>query len=157
MGVQTTYNFGINKGVAGGLFDIAPYENNTYMVKGAVAFGTGVVSSDGLNVTVPTADSATADFAGITMNGFTTQQDMKGNVTVEDGQSIGVLKYGNAWAVLGKNAVPGRNKEVYLLISDEEAGCFTTTEDTGSKIQIKANYLDGADNGIAPVRFYNQK
>lgn len=157
MGVQTAYNFGMQKGVPGGLYDIAPYENHTYIVSGTVTFGIGVVSSDGCIATVPTADSTVENFAGMAMNGFTTQQDMKGNVVVEDGQSIGVLKYGNAWGVLGKNAVPARNKDVYLITSGEEAGYFTTTEDASTKIALKASFIDQADNGIAPVRFYNQK
>lgn len=157
MGVQTAYNFSMQKGVPGGLYDIAPYENHTYVVSGAVTFGIGVVSNDGCTAAVPAADSTVENFVGMTMNGFTTQQDMKGNIVVEEGQSIGVLKYGNAWGVLGKNAEPARNKDVYLITSGEEAGCFTTTEDTSTKIPLKASFINRADNGIAPMRFYNQK
>ena len=54
MGVQTSYNYGICKGIAGGLYDITNYENNTFITPGGIPFGYGVVKG--------TSPEATSNF-----------------------------------------------------------------------------------------------
>lgn len=154
MGVQTSYNYGIPKGIAGGLYDITGYENNTFVTPGGIPFGYGVVKGTvpGTDIALPDSESTAADFEGVVQNGFTTMQDMKGNAVPEEGQSIGVLKTGKIWSVVGAKAEPGYGKPVYLITDGEEAGRFTTEEDTSTKILLPAVYIDAADNGIAPVR-----
>lgn len=154
MGVQTSYNYGTSKGIAGGLYDITSYENNTFITPGGIPFGSGVMkgATPGSDVKLPDADSTAEDFEGVVQNGFTTMQDMKGNAVPESGQSIGVLKQGKIWGIVGKAAVPAYDKPVYLITSGDEAGRFTTKEDTSTKIALPARFISGADNGIAPIR-----
>lgn len=40
MGVQTSYNYGISKGIAGGLYDLTYYENNTFITPGEIPLDT---------------------------------------------------------------------------------------------------------------------
>lgn len=154
MGAQTSYGFKTARGIAGGLYDITGYENNTFTTPGGIPFGYGVVKgkNPGSDVKLPDADSTTGDFEGVVQNGFTTMQDTKGNAVPEKDQSIGVLKQGKIWAVVGKAAVPAYDKPVYLIVAGDEAGRFTTGEDTSEKLALPARFIDGADNGIAPIR-----
>ncbi|MFG6334794.1 MAG: hypothetical protein K1W20_04885 [Lachnospiraceae bacterium] len=154
MGAQTSYGYKTAKGIAGGLYDITTYENNTFTTPGGVPFGYGVVKGEnpGSDVKLPDADSTAEDFEGVVQNGFTTMQDNEGNAVPEKGQSIGVLKQGKIWAVVGEAAVPAYDKPVYLIVTGDEAGRFTTKEDTSEKLALPARFVGGADNGIAPIR-----
>lgn len=154
MGVQTTYNYGISKGIAGGLYDITYYENNTFITPGGIPFGYGVVkgATPGSDIKLPAADSKAADFEGVTQNGFTTQQDMQGNAVPVKGESMGVLRTGKIWAAVGENAVPAYDKPVYLIVSGDEAGRFTTEEDQSEKVLLPAKFILEKDGGIAPIR-----
>lgn len=154
MGVQTSYDYGIAKGIAGGLYDLTYYENNTFITPGGIPFGYGVVRGaiPGSDIKLPDTGSKAEDFEGITQNGFTTMQDMKGNAIAEEGQSMGVLRTGKIWAVVGKAAQPAYEKPVYLITDGEEAGRFTTEEDESTKIQLSAKYISKKDNGLAPIR-----
>lgn len=155
MGVQTSYNYGIQKGIAGGLYDISVYENNTYITPGGIPFGYGVVKgkNPGSDVKLPDANSKAEDFEGVVQNGFTTMQDMQGNCVPEKNQSIGVLRSGKIWGILGKAAEPAYDKAVYLVTDGEEAGCFTTEEDTAStKILLPCKFINEKDSGLAAIR-----
>ncbi len=155
MGVQTSYNYGIPKGIAGGLYDITYYENNTYITPGGISFGYGIVkgAKPGVDVKLPDAASKAEDFEGIVQNGFTTMQDMEGNAIPEKGQSIGVLKTGKIWCIVGAAAEPAYGKPAYLIIDGDEAGCFTTEEDTSStKVLLDSRFISGKDGNIAPIR-----
>lgn len=155
MGVQTSYNYGIPKGIAGGLYDITCYENNTFITPGGIPFGYGVVkgANPGTDIVLPDTESKAEDFEGVVQNGFTTMQDMKGNAVPEAGQSVGVLRTGKIWAAVGAKAEAAYDKPAYLITDGEEAGRFTTEEDTAStKILLPVRFIEAADNGIAPVR-----
>ncbi len=154
MGVQTSYDYGIQKGIVGGLYDITNYENNTFITPGGIPFGYGVVKgpNPGSDVVLPDTESKPEDFEGIVQNGFTTMQDMKGSAIPEKGQSIGVLRTGKIWVAVGENAEPAYDKPVYLITDGEEAGRFTTEEDESKKILLPAKFIDGKDSGIAPIR-----
>ena len=156
MGVQTSYNYGISKGIAGGLYDITSYENNTYITPGGIPFGYGVVkgTNPGVDVKLPDESSKAADFEGIVQNGFTTMQDMKGNAVPEKDQSIGVLRSGKIWGVVGEAAEPAYDAPVYLIISGEEAGKFTTEKEESTTILLSCKFIGTADNGIAPIRVH---
>lgn len=155
MGVQTSYEYGISKGIAGGLYDITGYENNTYVTPGKIPFGYGVVkgANPGTDIRLPDKDSKQADFEGVVQNGFTTMHDMNGKAIPESGQSVGVLRTGKIWGVVGEAAKPAYDKAVYLITDGEEAGRFTTVEDEEStKVLLTAKFIDEKDNGIAPIR-----
>lgn len=154
MSVQTSYNYEISQGIAGGLYDIASYESNTRIAVEEISFGRGLVAGDrlGENVKLPTLNSKVEDFEGVAMNGFTTQQDLKGNVIVEKGQNIGVLYRGKIWVVVSDEANPVYKEKVYLITDGENKGCFTTEADaeSTSKIPLNAEYIAGKNHGLAP-------
>lgn len=154
MGVQTSYDYGIAKGIAGGLYDLTYYENNTFITPGGIPFGYGVVRGTvpGSDIKLPDAGSKAEDFEGVAQNGFTVMQDMKGAAVLEEGQSMGVLRTGKIWAAVGKEAQPAYEKPVYLITDGEEAGRFTTEEDGSTKILLQARYISERDNGLAPIR-----
>ena len=131
MGVQTSYNYGICKGIAGGLYDITNYENNTFITPGGIPFGYGVVKGTvpGSDIKLPSAASTAADFEGVTQNGFTTQQDMQGNAVPAEGESMGVLRSGKIWAVLGTASERAYDNAAYMIARGEETGRITTDED----------------------------
>lgn len=158
MGVQTSYNYGISKGIAGGLYDISGYENNTFITPGGIPFGYGVVkgANPGVDVKLPDTDSKAVDFEGIVQNGFTTMQDMDGKAVPEKDQSIGVLRSGKIWCAVGTAAQPTYDKTVYLITDGKEAGRFTTEEDESAKILLPLRFLDERDDDIAPVRVTGQ-
>lgn len=158
MGVQTSYNYGISKGMVGGLYDISYYENNTFITPGGIPFGYGVVkgANPGVDVKLPDTGSKAADFEGIVQNGFTTMQDMNGKAIPEKDSSIGVLRVGKIWGAVGAAAAPAYDRPVYLITEGEEAGRFTTEEDTSTKILLPLRFIDEKDDDIAPIRVTGQ-
>lgn len=158
MGVQTSYNYGISKGMAGGLYDISYYENNTFTTPGGIPFGYGVVkgANPGVDVRLPDTGSKAADFEGIVQNGFTTMQDMNGKAVPEKDSSIGVLRTGKIWGAVGAKAQPAYDKPVYLITDGDEAGRFTTEEDASTKLLLPLRFIDEKDDDIAPIRVTGQ-
>ncbi|MCI8984757.1 MAG: hypothetical protein HFI60_02225 [Lachnospiraceae bacterium] len=158
MGVQTSYNYGISKGMVGGLYDITYHETNTFITPGGIPFGYGVVNGTnlGVDVRLPDAESKAADFEGIVQNGFTTMQDMNGKAIPEKDQSIGVLRIGKIWCAVGAAAKPAYDKPAYLITDGDEAGRFTTEEDTATKILLPLRFIDEKDDDIAPIRVTGQ-
>lgn len=163
MSAQTSYGFATQRGISGGLFDISPYAINTRLneeVDGALAFGMGVVkgTSVGLQVKKPGATTTIADFEGITMNGFSTQQSIAGAVALQNNVGVGVLEWGKAWVLYAANALPGYGKDLYLIISGAEAGKFTTADDASTKIRVNGKWIGGKDPAaaIAPVELFAQ-
>lgn len=158
MGVQTSYNYGISKGMVGGLYDITYYENNTFITPGGIPFGYGVVKgvTPGVDVKLPDTGSTAEDFEGIVQNGFTTMQDMAGKAIPEKDQSIGVLRFGKIWAAVGAAAAPAYDKPVYLITDGKEAGRFTTEEDTSTKLLLPLRFINEKDDDIAPIRVESQ-
>lgn len=160
MGVQTSYNYGTQKGIAGGLYDISTHAIDTRISEEeSLHFGYGVVegTNPGTGVKLPTSAATAEQFEGLVINGFTTQQTMKGDTFIEKGQSLGIMVYGNAWGCVASNASAAYGKTVYLITDGAEAGLFTTEEDTATKIELRAEFLSGADAKLAPIRFFNVK
>ncbi len=160
--MQTTYNYTTPKGVAGGLYDLAPYQVesrvNGETVPGALKFGMGVVqgSAPGVNVALPTA-AATADkFEGLLLTGFTQEMDSAGEVTIRPKQTVGVLRYGRAWARLPKDVTVSYGDKLYLVTSGNNAGLFTN--EASGNLAVSGRFVGSADSvGIAPVEIYNQQ
>lgn len=162
MSVQTNYNYATPCGVAGGLYDLAPYATDSRLngetVAGALKFGMGVVqgSSAGSNVVLPAAGAKAADFEGIVMNSYTTEHDINGNVVVMPNQTVGVLRYGRIWARLKSDIAPQYGDVLYLIVDGEEAGLFTNAE-AETAIAVKGRFIGGKGTGdVAPVELFNQ-
>ena len=150
MAAQTTYNFGMQWGPAGGIFDLAPHEVQTFMA-GAdfTQYGLGVFTEDGKTVVVK--DDVTGQspiFVGITVNNFTREHGLYGagdTLLIQQKSAMGVMTYGNIWGLLAAGAAPAYGKAVYVT----DAGTFTdaSTDNT----PINAKFLTGAKNGVAVI------
>jgi len=158
---QLTYNYQTPRGIAGSLFDLAPNEivsrlNGEDSPK-TMMYGMGAVVGDipGVNVMVPETDATAAEFEGIIMTGFTTQMDMQGNVNIMPKQTVGILRWGNAWGRIPDGIVPEANQPVFWITTGADAGKFTN--DSGEGIPINAQFISGPGTGnIAPIRLFNQ-
>lgn len=158
MSVQTSYGFGFPKGVAGGLFDLSDHEVSTRQSEGeGVTFGVGVVvgTNKGTDVKLPTADSTAAQFEGVVVhNSVMAELDMNNKLNIGEKRTVGCLHHGKIWVKTGENAAPAYKEKVYLIVDGEEAGLFTTSADTATKVELNARYLGVTDTGIANAEFF---
>jgi len=160
MAVQTSYNFGFAKGVAGGLFDLSAHEVSTRQAEGYTTFGVGVVTgtNKGIDVKAPESSSKSNDFEGVIVhNSIMTELDKDNKVVVEEKKTVGVLQHGKIWVKTGEKAVPAYKEKAYLITDGKEAGLFTTASDaaTTKKIEVNGIFLGTRDNGIAVVQFFS--
>ena len=158
MSVQTSYGFGFPKGVAGGLFDLSAHEVSTRQSEGeGVTFGVGVVvgTNKGTDVKLPTADSTADQFEGVVVhNSVMVELDMNNKLNIGEKRTVGCLHHGKIWVKTGENAAPAYKEKVYLIVEGEEAGLFTTSADTATKVELNARYLGVTDTGIANAEFF---
>jgi hypothetical protein len=161
MGVQTTYSYTTPKGVAGGLLDISPYSIdsriNEETDEKSLRYGMGAVvgTSPGKTVLIPSDASTAAQFEGIVLTGFNVEQDRHGEVYVYPKQTVGILKYGGAWARVAPGLTIAYGDPLYLVIDGDDAGLFSN-EPTDA-IAIGGRFVGGLGTGnIAPVELYNQ-
>lgn len=158
MSVQTSYGFGFPKGVAGGLFDLSAHEVSTRQSEGeGVTFGVGVVvgTNKGTDVKLPTADSTAEQFEGVVVhNSVMAELDMNNKLNIGEKRTVGCLHHGKIWVKTGENAAPAYKEKVYLIVEGEEAGLFTTSADTATKVELNARYLGVTDTGIANAEFF---
>lgn len=158
MSVQTSYGFGFSKGVAGGLFDLSAHEVSTRQSEGeGVTFGVGVVvgTNKGTDVKLPTADSTADQFEGVVVhNSVMAELDMNNKLNIGEKRTVGCLHHGKVWVKTGENAAPAYKEKVYLIVEGEEAGLFTTSADTATKVELNARYLGVTDTGIANAEFF---
>lgn len=157
MAVQTSYGFGFPKGVAGGLFDLSVHEVSTRQAEGeGISFGIGVVvgTNKGTDVAVPASDATSEDFEGVVVhNSVMVEKDMDNKVAIVDKRTVGCLHHGKIWVKVGKNAIPAYKEKVYMITSGAEAGLFTTSADTATKVEVNAIFLGETDTGIANAEF----
>jgi len=160
---QLTYSFKTPKGVAGGLVDINAYSidsrANGETEPGVMRFGMGAMIGESPGVTVLVPDDTMTDasmFEGIIMTGFTQQMTMLGEVNVYPAQTIGILRWGRAWALIPDDVYPAYNDPVYLIVDGDDAGKFTN--EATDNIAINATFIGERGTGaVAPVVLYNQK
>ena len=160
---QLFYGYTTPKGVAGGLMDIAPYAINSRVNSedepGVLKFGMGAVvgTTPGVDVLVPDTDSTPSQFEGLVLTGFTNQMSMTGDVRIFPKQTVGLLRYGNAWARIDPDSTPAYGDQLYLITDGETAGLFTNDDGNGDNLAINGRFIGGPDAGdIAPVEIYNQ-
>lgn len=162
MSAQTRYGYSTPKGHAGGIFDLAPYAIDSFINEadtGVMKFGMGVVqgSNPGHNINVPAEGATAAKFEGITTNNRTTEYDVEGNLAVRKGASVGVMRYGRIYGRIAADVEPASGEAVYLIVSGEEAGCFTNAAGDNA-VAIKARFLSGVDtvSQVAVIELFNQ-
>lgn len=156
--VQTSYNFGFSKGVAGGLFDLSSHEVATRQAEGATTFGVGVVvgTNKGIDVAQPTSISAASDFEGVVVhNSVMAEFDMDNKLNIADKRTVGCLRNGKIWIKTGASATPAYKEKVFMITDGAEAGLFTTSADASTKVELNAYFLGETDDGIANAEFFN--
>lgn len=160
MSAQTHYGYKTPIGAAGGIVDLAPHAIDTFLNEaknGKMMFGMGVVqgTKPGINVALPAAGATAAKFEGITVNGRTTEYDMDGKLALRQGASIGVMRYGRIYGRVAADVKPAYGDSVYLIVSGNEAGCFTNVAE--GNVAIKARFLGGVDTAaqVAPIELFN--
>lgn len=173
MSAQTRYGYSTPIGAAGGIVDLAPHAIDTFLNEeesGILRFGVGVVrgSKPGINIALPDDKATAAVFEGITTNNRTTEYDMEGKLHVRNGAAVGVMRYGKIYGRVAEGVEPAYGDAVYLLISGDEAGCFTNeaaaaaaedeAEATPAAIAVKARFVGGVDKSaqIAAIELFNQ-
>lgn len=160
---QTSYGFATPKGIAGGLYDISPYAIDSRLneeLTGVLKYGVGVVkgSNPGTNVALPNQTSQEEDFEGITLNGFTTQHDLAGNVNIINNQTVGVLRYGRCWACVAEGVTPKYGDGLFMIPDGPEAGYFTNViGDISPCLPINGRFIGPVSDGIAPVELFNSQ
>ena len=145
------------RSVAGGLFDLSHHEVATRQAEGNITFGCGVVvgTNRGIDVKKPVAESAAGDFEGVIVhNSVMVELDMNNKLNISDKRTVGCLHHGKIWVQTGKDAAPAYKEKVFLITDGDEAGLFTTSADTATKVGLNAHYLGVTDTGIAVAEFF---
>ena len=163
MSAQTSYGYFTPASGAGGILDLAPYAIDSFLNEeenGTLKAGMGVVqgSQPGRTVALPTEDATDASaFEGIVSNGRTTQYDLEGELSILKGKSVGVMRWGRIYGRVAEDVEVEYGDAVYLVVSGDEAGYFTNSEDDG--LAVKGRFLSGVDlnSRIAAIELYNQE
>ena len=160
--MRTNYSYQMPRGVAGSLYDLAPHaivsRINEETEAGRMQYGMGAMqgTSPGATVVIPGQAPQVREFEGIVMTGFTTEMDMDGETVIRHQKTVGVLRYGNAWARIPGGVEPSYGQNVFLITNGTNAGLFTNVA-TGN-MAINARFIGGRGTGnVAPVELYNQK
>jgi len=163
MSAQTRYGYNTPMGHAGGIVDLAPYAVDSFIneaANGIMKFGMGVVQGEnpGHGINVPAAGATVDKFEGIATNNRTTEYNMDGELSVRKGASVGVMRYGRIYGRIAADVEPAYGEAVHLIVSGDEAGCFTNAEAEGTTIAIKARFLSGVDTvaQVAMIELFNQ-
>lgn len=160
MAAQTNYGFGFPKGIAGGLFDLSAHEVSTRQAESTgLSFGIGVVTgtNKGVDVKLPSSGTTVADFEGVIVhNSVMVEMGMDNKVKIDAKRTVGCLHHGKIWVKTGSKAAPAYKEKVYLIISGDEAGMFTTASDSdSSKVAVNGHFLGETDKGIANAEFFH--
>lgn len=157
MSIWSDYSSRTPSGVAGGLYDPAAHTVDSFRIDaadGAVKCGMGVVygTTPGTDVSPPAAASTLDKFAGVVMNGGSSEMDMNGNIVIRKGSTQSVMRSGRVWVRLAADAEPAYGDQAHLILTGADAGCFGTA----GGLAVNARFLTPAQNGIAAVELYNQ-
>lgn len=162
MSAQTNYSFNPSIGVAGGIVDLAPYAIDTFVneeTTGTLKFGMGVVAgaNAGKTIAIPADGATAADFEGVVTNNRTTEHNLEGKVSVRENASVGVMRYGRIYARVATDVTPNYGDALYLVVSGDDAGCFTNAEGDNA-VAVKGRFIGSIDStvGVAPVELFNQ-
>ncbi|MDR2359668.1 MAG: hypothetical protein LBD85_00075 [Oscillospiraceae bacterium] len=157
---QLSYNYTTPKGVAGGLYDISPYSvdsrQNGEESANALKFGMGAVqgATPGVDIKRPASSDTEDKFEGLVLTSFVSEMDMLGEIKLYPSQTVGVLRYGKAWARIASDLTTSYGEPLYLIKSGADAGLFTNSE--SGNLAVNGRFIGTADSSdIAPVELYN--
>ena len=153
MAVQTSYGYTTAKGVAGGIFDMSPYEANSFAMGEKTFFGMYVARDTSKENTVKLAASA-ADVAkgeGIVL-WRSHEVDADGATYLSAKETASVMRYGRCWAkvALGANETIAAGDAVYVITSGENKGCLTNASTDNTAVS-NAKFIGANDGALAPV------
>lgn len=159
MSAQTVYRFSTPIGQPGGIYDLAPYAVDSFIneaANGVMKFGMGVVkgAKPGIGIDVPASGAAAADFEGIVTNRRTSENAMFGGVELNNGITLGIMRYGRIYGLLAANDEPKYGDPVYLVTSGDDAGCFSKS--ASGNVAVKGRFLSEATDGIALIELFNE-
>jgi len=152
MAAQTNYSFDTPKGVPGGKVDLIHDEVVTRTIEaedGVLKYGMAVAVGTKAGDTVKVPSATTDKIEGVLLCHPNTEQDMKGNVVVKKGVSVGVMTEGRIWGRLATDVTPAYKEKAYVVVSGEDAGTFTNNAD--GAIDIGATFGRDTDEGIAVI------
>lgn len=154
MAAQMNYNYGTPKGVPGGKVDISFDEvitRNNEAEDGVLKFGmaAAVGAAPGTGVTVPGAGTTAEKIEGIVLYHPNTEQDMKGNVIVRNGVSLGIMRKGHIWGRTASDAVPVYGAKAYVVVDGDEAGTFTSASEAANFYEICGADTPGAKEVVS--------
>ena len=162
MSGQLSYTYHTPKGVAGGLFDISPYSIDSRVNgendENKMMFGMGAVQGEipGTDVRIPAAGDTADKFEGLILTGFTNQMNLTGEIKIFHQQTVGILRFGKAWARVVSGITPSYGDDLYLVKNGNDAGLFTNVAD--GHLAVNGRFIGDLGTGdIAPVEIYNQK
>ena len=154
MAVQTSYSYENPSGIAGGIYDLAPYEVNSRASEedaGKIKFGYGVVAGTASNgVKLPA--SASDDFEGVVVH-KAHEEERDGSIVLANGETFGVMRHGRIWARVDADATIVKGEKLYLIVSGDKAGCFTNV--STNAMAIAGKFIGANEDGIAPIVLYN--
>lgn len=158
--VQTVYKYSTPIGQPGGIVDLTNYSIDSFINEandGVMKPGMGVVrgTTAGSDVKLPATGATAATFEGIVVNGRTKENTMVGGPELKKGCSVGVMRYGRIFGQLAASVTPAYGDAAYLVISGDDAGCFTNTSGA-TAVAIKGRFLSAASDGIAIIDLFNQ-
>ena len=162
MSAQTNYGFSTPIGAPGGLVDLAPHAIDSFVNEensGVLLPGMGVVNGTaaGKQVKKPVTGKTAADFAGIVVNGRTTEYDTDGNLHIRKGAAVGVLRYGRIYGRIKAGLTINYGDPVYLIVATgNDAGYFTNV--STDNVAVKGRFLGNVDAGaqVAEIELFNQ-
>lgn len=154
MAAQMNYNYGTPKGVPGGKVDISYDEVITRKNEaedGILKFGMAAVvgTAPGTGVTVPGLGATAEKIEGVVLYHPNTEQDMKGNVVIKKGASVGIMKKGHIWGRTASGITPVYGEKAYVSVTGNDAGTFTNAAD--GALDIGATFGNATDDGIAII------
>lgn len=164
MSAQTSYNFGMPYGCAGGIVDLAPRMIETYKngeATGVMGFGRAVVNYVSGGVTSPDTvvlpSNVSDKFEGITVNNRTTEYNMEGQIHIINKAALGVMRYGKIYVKLDFTTSEGVDTPVtvafgqpcYVSVASGHKGLFSAT--AANNMPINARFVSEGKNGIAMV------
>lgn len=154
MAAQKNYSFDTPKGVPGGLVDISHSEvkaRTNESATGAIKFGMAVMhgTTPGATVKVPVAGTTADKIEGVVVCHPNTEHDLEGKVKVKNGVTLSVMTQGRIWGRLATDVTPVYGAEACVVITGDDAGCFTTA--TEGTVDIGAKFGRDTDEGIAVI------
>ena len=150
---QTSYSYVTDSGIAGGLYDIAPYEANSRALEGddgAIGFGYGVVTGASAGVTVAVPSATTDTFEGVVVN-RAHELTVDGVVVLKAGEAHSILSKGHIWAAVDPDITITAGESAYVSVTDGTAGLFTN-DSTG--LETGGIFITANDNGLAAVALH---